>query len=185
MTTLQLRPTFELESELSQSCLMRCLGRTFGPGGAAADRFLGQFKGNHGLVSPTPKQRHVWSPWMHLEVLCEEGQAARVHGRFSPNPSIWTAIMFSYLGLATICFFAAMFGIAQQLTQQTPWAYAALPAGLVIAIVLWIISQAGQRLAREDMQEMLNLVECCVAAAEKAWQSQQQQQQPAELAMGD
>lgn len=71
--------------------------------------------------------------------------------------------MFAFLGLACLTFFAAMFGVSQQLSGQSPWAYVFIPIGLLIAAVLWFISKAGQKLAYDEMERMHAKIEECLS----------------------
>ena len=158
MSVAQMRPTFTLRATQTTPEFIQCFRKR------VTDNSLGydcQFTTHHVIVSLQPSQRHFWSPWMNLEIR-ETGEGSEIFGRFSPHPSIWTAIMFSYLAIATICFFAIMFGISQQLAGQSPWAYVVIPIGLIIAAVLWLASKAGQRLAVDEMQQMRSIVESCV-----------------------
>ena len=72
--------------------------------------------------------------------------------------------MFSYLSIAVIIFFALMFGISQQLSGQSPWAYFTIPVGLILAAILWFASKAGQKLAQAEMQQLLGMLESCLAS---------------------
>ena len=161
MSVAQMRPTFLLRAPLTTAQLMHCIREHITDSSLDYDC---QFATHHVIVSLRPAKRHFWSPWMNLEIR-EIGDGSEVFGRFSPHPSIWTAIMFSYLAIATVCFFAIMFGVSQQLAGQTPWAYLVIPIGLLISVGLWIASKAGQRLAFDEMQQMRSIVQNCVANA--------------------
>ena len=116
-------------------------------------------KGRHRMIALDPSLRHFWSPWAHLDLREpdeEHGEDARcvVVLRFSPNPPLWFAIMFSYLSLATIAFFALCWGVAQLMIDQRPWALWVIPITLVIALAIVAAARVGQRLAHEQMLMM-------------------------------
>lgn len=160
MSVAQMRPTFLLRARQNTTDVMQCVRL------GLADSSHGyecQFTSHHVIVSLPPAERHFWSPWMNLEIR-EVEDTSEVFGRFSPHPSIWTAFMFSYLGIAVLIFFASMFGVSQQLAGQTPWAYFVIPCGLLIAAGLWFASKAGQRLAQVEMEQMRSVIEQCVAS---------------------
>lgn len=113
------------------------------------------------MISIDESKRHFWSPWMHLEIRDNEDKRI-VEGRFSPHPSIWTAVMFSFLAVACLSFFAVILGMSQQLMGQPPWAYGFILLGLVAAIALWFVSKAGQKLAHGEMEEMRSRIEDCL-----------------------
>jgi len=121
-------------------------------------------KGRHRMIALNPKIRHTWSPWAHLD-LREPDEA---HGddltdtstrciavlRFSPNPALWFAIMFGYLTLAVIAFFAFCWGGAQMIMNKSPWAFWVIPVAIVIALAIVVAARIGQRLAQEQMLMM-------------------------------
>ena len=159
MTVGPMRPTYLMESAVPAENLMACLQRGFAQ---FPDEFQSQFRRRHAMVSILESRRHFWSPWLHLETQeREEGCELRI--RFSPHPSIWTGFMFAYLALVVLSFFALMLGISQQLVHQTPWAYWVIPVCLAMAAILWIASQAGQRLANDQMRRMKEVIESCLA----------------------
>ena len=163
MSTVQFRPTFYLKTQLGEEELKNCIIKAFttGEDGSREETWHGQFTSHHAMISIDESKRHFWSPWMHLEFRkVDDGQ--QIHGRFSPHPSIWTGIMFSYLGLGVLIFFALMLGLSQQLSAQTPWGYYAIPVGLVAGCLIWIAARVGQNLARDEMRQMKARLEQCV-----------------------
>lgn len=114
------------------------------------------------MISIDESKRHFWSPWMHLEIRQEEGNRI-VEGRFSPHPSIWTGVMFSFLAIACLSFFAVILGMSQQLMGQTPWAYWLILLGISAAVLVWFVSKTGQKLAHEEMEEMRSRIEQCLS----------------------
>lgn len=168
MSTVRMRPTFFLDSPKAAEETMLCIKRAFvdsvetnPPTDSSNADYQGQFAGDHAMISIVESKRHFWSPWMHLEI--RERESGRiVFGRFSPHPSIWTGFMFAYLAIAVIVFFATMFGISQQLSAQTPWAYYVIPGGGLLAIILWFAAKTGQNLAQQEMRQMKAKVEACL-----------------------
>ncbi len=155
MSTAKFRPTFRVPSPLEAGEIMKRVQHGLQD---HADNFTGQVKRSHAMISIVDSKRHFWSPWLHLEIR-EEDSSQQLFGRFSPHPSIWTAFMFSYLALAVLFFFSIVFGLSQQLAGQAPTGYYALAVWTAIAILLWFISQAGQKLAREEMESMKQMIE--------------------------
>lgn len=162
MSAVQLRPTFLLETELSSEEVTRRIQSVFSshtdlgkPTG-----YHGRFTGRHAMISIDESKRHFWSPWMHLEI--RDDQRRTIAGRFSPHPSIWTGFMFAFLGIACLTFFAVMFGVSQQLSGQSPWAYVFIPIGLLAIATLWFISKTGQKLAYDEIERMRSKIEACL-----------------------
>ncbi len=155
MSTIKFRPTFTLPTELKPSEVIERIKQQVTD---SPDRMEGQFASEYAMIGITGKQRHFWSPWLHLEVR-QETNERMVFGRFSPHPSVWTAFMFSYLSLGCILFFSLIIAWAQHLSEEMPWALLAWPTCLLIGAILWLISQTGQRLASSEMDELKGLVQ--------------------------
>lgn len=149
MTTVRLRPTFSVPTDLEVSDLFSRLQRAVDD----EPEYEGKFASRHALISVSQANRHFWSPWLHVEVR-EQEDVHTVFGRFSPHPSIWTAFTFSYLAIGVLIFFSAIFGWSQQLAGESAWTFFLIPVWLVIALLLWVVSQVGQRLASDQMHEL-------------------------------
>lgn len=113
----------------------------------------GRVAGNHLMLVIPPSRRHFWSPWLHLEVH-EENVNSKVKGKFSPNPSVWTGFMLTYIALATLVFFAALFGVSQWMMDKPPSALMLTSLPILIAVVMYWSSLIGQRIAQEQMREL-------------------------------
>lgn len=159
MTVARMRPTFLLETDLSSDEVVKCIRQSIAN---TTGQYRGRFAGTHAMISIDDSRRHFWSPWLHLEVR-ETDSVREVFGRFSPHPSIWTGFMLAYLAIATIMFFALMLAFSQLILKSAPWAFLALPIGLLVAGTLWFASQAGQKLAHDEMGDLRSMVEACLA----------------------
>lgn len=120
----------------------------------------------HFLVWIPDGERRLWSPWLHLDV--EDGldapdgsDAARLLGRFTPAPSLWTGFMLGCLALATLFVGGGLFAYSQWLVGQDLWAHwlmvgAAL--GLAAAVTA---SRVGQARARHQIGRLVEVVDRC------------------------
>ncbi len=113
----------------------------------------GRVAGNHLMLVIPTKRRHFWSPWLHLEVH-EVAAGSIVKGRFSPNPSVWTGFMLTYIAMGTLVFFAGMFGLSQWMMNKPPSALMFMIIPILIAMVMYWSSLIGQRIADEQMREL-------------------------------
>lgn len=113
----------------------------------------GRVAGNHLMLVIPPKRRHFWSPWFHLEVH-EHASGSLIKGRFSPNPSVWTGFMLTYIALGTLAFFAAMFGVSQWMMSKPPTALILMGIPVLIGMVMYWASLVGQRIAHTQMREL-------------------------------
>lgn len=155
MSTIKLRPSFSILLSKDSNEILAKVRKTVA---ANSGEFLGRFTTGHAMISFVESKRHFWSPWLNLEIR-ESDTGKILFGRFSPHPSIWTGFMFSYLALGVLSFFSLVLGLSQQLASESPWGYALIPLWAVVAIALWIASQAGQRLAVDEMTMMQKMIE--------------------------
>lgn len=165
MSSPALRPTFRLPLSQPPEAAMNALQAHLETHHASIQV---QRAGRHMTLTVSPAARHFWSPWLNLEfespaqsIAETSPPAARssLHARFSPAPSLWTALMVVYFSLATTGFFAVMWALAQWTMGRPPaalWVTSACAAG---GLVLWWVSQIGQKLAREQMHLLHHAVE--------------------------
>lgn len=154
MTVPEIRPTFELDSDLSVADTMDRLRRAMsGP----EARATGCAATHHAELYVPEAARRLWSPWLSLE-LEERSPGCRVRGRFSPHPHVWTLYMFLWFALGFSVLVGASWGYAQWATDSRPWALLILPAAAVGAVALVVTSLVGQRLGRQQMVALRGVV---------------------------
>jgi hypothetical protein len=154
-----LRPTFEFVVPLSPEDAAARLD------GLYRDGFVGESVRTHLLVTTPRRERHFWSPWLHLDLRPVEGDAGAtdVFGRFSPAPSIWTGFMLTYIALATVAFFSAVWAGAQLAIGARPTMVWGVAGPVVIGGVMAWSARAGQRLARAQMNQLHDAVRRALA----------------------
>jgi hypothetical protein len=157
---LTLRPTFSVRVEQSSEVVAHRLHRRLMnlplesrwsrvPGASrevARDR-------THVLLALTAARRRFWSPWLHLDIREAEG-GAELFGRYSPHPNVWTAYALGYLLLGAVIFLGSLFAAAQQMVHGDGHALWGVVAALVAAVLMWWSALVGQRLARDQMEEL-------------------------------
>jgi len=95
----------------------------------------------------------LWSPRLTVHVEdAPEGSLLRC--RFAPRPEIWTGFMFLYSFCVFAILFGATLGYVQQVSNETPWGYWAIPAGLLVIAGIHLAGYWGQRLAADQMTEL-------------------------------
>lgn len=145
-----MRPTFTIEFPVDQHDAIDRLSQLVNDRDYPID---GRIAGNHLMLVIPPARRHFWSPWLNIEVHpCDAG--ACVKGRFSPNPSVWTAFMLGYIAMGTLVFFAVMFALSQWMTDSPPSALKLAFIPLAISMVMYWASLLGQKIAHEQMNEL-------------------------------
>ncbi len=145
-----MRPTFQIEFPIAPSNAIERIATLLSNADYPVE---GRIAGTHLMLVIPPADRHFWSPWLHIEVH-ELNSGSLIHGRFSPNPSVWTGFMLSYIALATLIFFATMFGVAQWMMDKPPTTLKLIPIMVIIAGLMYWASLIGQRIANAQMHEL-------------------------------
>jgi hypothetical protein len=94
--------------------------------------------------------RHFWSPRLNLELETTENGGTRIEGNYGPNANVWGPFLYGYLLTGTFGLFAGVFGFAQCLVGQQPWALWIFGAMLATGIGLYVGAQFGQKLCDEE-----------------------------------
>ena len=162
------KPGFDHTVEASPESVSREIEACIASGGPC----IGQSVQSHLMLTVAEDERHMWSPFLHLEVVPHRSEAdsdaprrAYVRGFFTPRPSLWSAFLFSYLACATLSFFAAVWGASQWMIGESPSALWLSGLFALGGIGLWIVSSIGQRLAAVQMRELQATVEATLARA--------------------
>ncbi|MEM8783327.1 MAG: hypothetical protein AAGE65_10800 [Planctomycetota bacterium] len=123
------------------------------------ERYPGRRAGPHLMLTVPEREKHFWSPYVTIELSGTPDKHTALHARFSPSPSLWTAIGFTYLALIVVASFALMWAAAQLTLGRTPHAaWVSLVCGACVAL-LWWVSLVGQRLAYDQMFELRAAIE--------------------------
>lgn len=109
--------------------------------------------GRHVEFQVDASERKVWSPRLTVQIDDSPGGSS-LRGRFSPRSDVWTGFMFVYSLVVFLILFGATLGYVQQVSDETPWGYWAIPGGLLIILGIHAASYVGQRLGAEQMAEL-------------------------------
>ena len=123
--------------------------------------YQGAVLSRHVTLKVKEEQRHYWSPVLNIDAeSCEEGTLLR--GHFGPHPNVWTMFLALYASVIFSAIFACMYGFAQLMTDETPWAFASIPIALVLVGLIYTIALLGQNLAQEQMHQLRDFFACSV-----------------------
>lgn len=100
-----------------------------------------------------PDERHFWSPQLHLsfEVDEEDGSFTIIRGLYGPNPTVWAFFTYGYAALGILATFLGMYGFSKYSLGQDHTVLWSLPVLAVLALILYIIAQIGQKIGAEQM----------------------------------
>lgn len=105
-------------------------------------------------------ERRFWSPYLSVQVQ-DTADGCVLRGRLSPRPEIWTMFIFVYFIMTFAIFFGAAFGYVQWTLDYYAWGFLAVPAGILVIVLLHVASLVGQRLSSDQtvvLREQLDLV---------------------------
>lgn len=161
MSTAPFRPHFALTLDCPSTQVLQHLferldagpqklRRTRVPGGGGRESIPER---DHFILTVPDNVRRIWSPWLTIEV-SPEGTGSHLRARFAPHPTVWTGFAFLYLALSLACVFCLAFAVALVTTGAQPWSLSISAASLVLMLLMWWLSQVGQRLARDQMETL-------------------------------
>ncbi len=112
----------------------------------------------HLYIKIHKRAEHFWSPQLNLTFKEEEGQLI-VRGLYGPNPTVWGIFFFGYVILGILTLFLGMWGLSQYslgLDHTILWS---IPVFGVIAIILYVSAQAGQKMGAQQMFDIHHFYE--------------------------
>lgn len=154
-SNLQIRPRFREHSEMSQEEVKKRISSVLS---SKKDAWIGEVVDNHVIVKVPRGQQHYWSPQLTLQLEDEDG-GTLIRGLFGPKPGVWTMFVFFYSAIGFLTLMALIFGLSQMMLKMDAYGLWAVPVGSVLLIGLFIISKIGQRLGREQMEQLHGLLE--------------------------
>ena len=96
------------------------------------------------------EERHFWSPQLHITFEESDG-GTLIRGLYGPNPTVWAIFFFGYVTLGLIFFFAGMWGLTQLSLDIAAPVLWVLPGTAVLALILYLVAQTGQKIGAEQM----------------------------------
>lgn len=100
-----------------------------------------------------PEERHFWSPQLSLSFdLDEEDDSVTIiRGLYGPNPTVWAFFTYGYAALGIIATFLGMYGFSKYSLGQDYTILWSLPVLALLALILYLIAQFGQKIGAEQM----------------------------------
>ncbi|MBC2606675.1 hypothetical protein [Pelagicoccus albus] len=93
------------------------------------------------------KDRHFWSPRLHIGLEADQSGHTLVRGTFGPNANLWSLYLYGYLIIGLIGMFSGMFGLCQLYVGMSAWGLWVFSGMLVLALAMYLASRFGQRIA--------------------------------------
>lgn len=152
MASFRIRPRFELSS---QKTIEEIIDLLKGKLKDNKHNLHGTAMQDHITIRVNSDHRHFWSPQLSVLLQREETDVeTKIIGVYGPMPNVWTLFAFSYLALGTLSIFISIVGFSQRALGNDSSILWSLPLMAGIAVVLYIVSQMGQKLAAPQTYAM-------------------------------
>ena len=160
MSSFRIRPRFkQLTKEPSQHLQERLITKLE----TGVSKFIATSVQDHITLSIPSSEKHFWSPQLSLSFEDTE-QGTVIRGLYGPNPTVWAVFFFGYIALGILALFGLMAGSSQlMLGQEAPILWS-LPVCGLLAVIMYFVAQAGQKMGAEQMFRLHHFYEDTVGS---------------------
>lgn len=146
MTSFRVRPRFKQISPLPIDTLVKQLNEKLESCPTCVEGMV--FK-THGLFRIKPEEQHFWSPQLTISFE-ETPDGTIIRGMYGPHPTVWSIFTFGYAVLGLAFFFISIIGFVRLSLGLSHGILWVLPVIIVLLIILYIMSQVGQKVGAEQ-----------------------------------
>ncbi|MEZ4883317.1 MAG: hypothetical protein R3E32_01180 [Chitinophagales bacterium] len=109
---------------------------------------------HHVILDIPIKDRHYWSPQLHLEVEEDEEKekGSLVRGIIGPRPAVWTLFLFIYAVIGIIGLMVSLYGLSKWSLGEFSIALFGLPIAFVLMSSAYLTSRYGEKLGHEQVE---------------------------------
>lgn len=146
MTSFRIRPKFRITTPKRRTAILEALQLGLKAEEASCQGIAIE---GHIILKVLPAEEHYWSPQLSILLDEEEGHTL-VRGRYGPKSNVWTLFTMCYLAISILSVFISIIGFSRLslgLSANILWV---LPLLGGAAILLYFISQFGQKLGAEQ-----------------------------------
>jgi hypothetical protein len=154
MSSFRLRPRFKHHITGQKDSLERRIKDAL----TDHEKFVVQHLPGHLVIKLKPGLRHNWSPQLQLSFEQDE-QVVVVRGLYGPNPTLWAIFFFGYLALSVLSLFVAVWGFSLWSLGKPAGILWLIPVFSVIALILYLAAQGGQKLGAQQMFDLHHFYE--------------------------
>ncbi len=165
MTSIRIRPKVRNFSNHSEEVLIDNYRRILSSGNYP---FRSKIAGHHISVTFKKEEIHFWTPELNLDIVrnylqddeyAEQKEPTLLRGYISPNPSVWAMFLFTYsiIGLSFLGFM--VWGSSQMLLGQESMMYWYALVCVLLAILVFVSTQIGQKIAENQTALLLQFVD--------------------------
>lgn len=143
MSSFRVRPRFEHTVELSREATREKILAALAAHSPALE--VKSFPEFIGLHIPAAERRH-WSPRLFLSLEATPEGTTRIEGIYGPEIEVWSVFLYGYLITGLLGIFSGIYGGAQLVIDDEPWAFYVTGSMAIIAGLLYLAAQLGQKL---------------------------------------
>lgn len=154
MSSFRIRPRFKHLIDATQEDLEQKIGEAL----EQEDEFIHTYLPGHIYIKIHPKSQHIWSPQLHLTFEKSDKQVI-VRGLYGPNPTIWAFFFFGYVATGILSLFIGMWGLSLYTLGNDASILWVIPGLSLVALVLYLVSQTGQKLGAQQMFDIHHFYE--------------------------
>lgn len=159
MSSFRVRPRFREELPLTQQEFKDHLQE-----GLKEEGITGSVSDTYCVLKIPVAERHYWSPQLTLSLEEDDTNTQNliVKGLYGPKPSVWAAFFMSYAAIGILILFIGVIGLSQALLDKPAPILWAIPVLAIIALVLYLVAQSGQKVGAEQMFRIHHFYESLV-----------------------
>lgn len=154
MSSFRIRPRFKHQVNAQQEVIEKQICTAL----ANKKQFVFNYTPGHIYIRIHPKDRHFWSPQLHLSFEQEPGKVM-IRGLYGPNPSLWAIFFFGYVIIGLLATFIAVWSFSLWSLGKDASIFWGIPVLGLLALLLYLASQAGQKLGAQQMFDIHHFYE--------------------------
>jgi len=112
--------------------------------------------------------RRYWSPRLMLSLYDWPEGGTLIEGTYGPEIEVWSVFLYGYLSTGLLGTLSAIYGGAQMFIGQEPWAFYVTDTMIVIALVLYLAAQLGQKFGAVQTLKLHEAYERAVGPVRRA-----------------
>lgn len=167
MSAIEIRPRFKEVVPIRTEDVLERLNQALND---PETKITGSIFDHHVRLKIPIEDQHYWSPQLSL-TLEEDGDSTLMRGLFGPRSSVWLMFVFFYSTIGAICLFVSITGFSQlSLGIPAPVLWV-LPIGAVLALSLYLMAKAGERLGKDEMRLLKNFLDSALVTSDRHQQT--------------
>ncbi|MEL7124107.1 MAG: hypothetical protein AAFO07_32020 [Bacteroidota bacterium] len=155
MSTLEIRPRFEIDASISQQELLSRFKKALKSENIS---FNGYVSDRHIVVKIPPNEDHFWSPQLSMDVVEKEDSFSTLYGLIGPKPSVWLMFVFFYFFLGFFLMIISIIGFSRMNLGLSAGILWLLPIVILLIVAVYVTAYLGRKLGRDQMKDLLQFV---------------------------